>query len=374
MKKNIRYIVFLVSLALIIMGYLYIKSDRVEIYKIEKWDNVYNEESLEFFYEDMREVLIESLDKTYNITKIIEKERSLHEKVLRITDIVKEVVEYDDVRDTNQKSAYAILSERGTSRKVSQKDMAIITRDFITTQGIKARVGEFRSGGKYKEKESNYYIIEYWNEDFNKWVMVDFRDRGFFSNKKIPCSAIEVLQYKIEDFSYIGKSKRSTYLSNIKNSLESYTVAIDNTISQKKSNSYITYLYKDKSCLTMEFKGKFIEPTIFTENKELFNKEPNYKKQENDTKAYLIFMRLYDGVEVEKHENNDNSLEIPNDKMTIGAFKNGKIIDEYYIKVNNGAFELVQKYKEYNFVKGKNTIELSLDGQNIVSTVEILRN
>ena len=365
--------IFLVAIILAGGAYWYINKDQKKTYEVVKWENIYNESNLDFFYENNNEVLIESLDKTYSITELVKDENDRHELVLKLVRKVREIIEVDDVQDSNQHSAYGILTERGESRKVSQRDMAIVVRDFIISQGIPCRVGEFRSGTEKIDKQTNYYIVEYWSDVYKKWIMIDFLDVGYFANKKIPCSAIEVLEYKIEDFSYIGNSEKKKYLNHINKSLESYTIAIDNTIARRKSNSYLTYLYKNQSSLSVEFKNKFIEPTIFTQNKALFNKAPENTQIGKDEKAYIILMKKYESLPSDSSQE-ENSIEIPNDKLTIGAFKDGKIMDSYYIRLNDGEYEGVEKYKEYNFIKGLNKIELSLDGINTIASVEILRN
>lgn len=374
MKSGRRIIrIFLLAFVLALGVYLYINSVETKNYEVVAWDNIYNENNLDFFYEKKDQALIDALEKNYKISEKISGETDRHEIVLMLTEYVKEIVELGEVSDTNQNSAYTILGEKKESKKVSQKDMAVIVRDFVVSQDIPCRVGEFRSSLKNIKTQSNYYVIEYWNNVHNKWVMVDFRDKGYFANKKVPCSAIEVLEYKIEDFSYIGNSSKNKYLKSIKNNLESYTISIDNTIEKKKSNTYLTYLYKEQSCLTLEFKNKFIEPTIYTQNKNLFNRPPKAKVDSVDNKAYLVLMKKYQDLP-EVEEKDETSKEIPNDKVTIGAFKDGSIMESYYLRINGGEFKQINKYEEYNFIEGENSIELSIDGENIVSTIKIQRN
>lgn len=370
MKRGKRILkIFLLAAVLAFIFYYFIINENNKKYYVITWDNIYNENNLRFFYEDNKDILISSLNKVYKVDQIVDSEKDIHEKVLKIIDLLHNIVEYDNVNDSNYNNAYTILQQGNTIKKVSQKDMAIIARDLILTQGIPCRIGEFRSEIGPTKKEQNYYIVEYWNEEFNKWIMIDFMDRGYFINKKIPCSAIEVLEYKVEDFSYIGQSEKKEYLKHISGLLESYTIAIDNTIGRKMSNCLLTYLYKDTSNITLEFKGIFTEPTIFTQNKYLFSKNPYDKQIEQDEKAYLVIMKIND---LQFSNSNNKSKDI-NDKVVIGAFKDGKIIDQYYLKINDGEYELVEKYKEYDFLDDNN-IQLSLDGITDIATIEILVN
>ncbi|MGL5353603.1 MAG: hypothetical protein ACRDA5_09800, partial [Clostridium sp.] len=61
-------------------------------------------------------------------------------------------------------------------------------------------------------------------------------------------------------------------------------------------------------------------------------------------------------------------------KYIVGGFKDGRIMDKYFIKHNNGEFVNVKKYYELQLVSGSNTVELSLDGKNILSSIEIEYN
>lgn len=365
--------IFLVALVLSVGAFWLIKSNDKVGYKVITWDNIYNESNIKLFYSSKDDVSLTTLDDVYKINEITKEQGSLHDRVLNIVDIVHTVVEFDDVKDTNLSSGYAILKEKNTAKKVSQKDMAVILKDFISSQGINARVGEFRGQIGKVNKEENYYVVEYWNSDFNKWVMIDFRDKGYFSNKKIPCSAIEVLEYELNDFSYIGKTEKKKHLSKFNKALDSYTIGIDNTVSRSKSNSYITYLYKGMDSLGVEFKKKFIEPSIFTDEKYLFEKSPNDNVISEDSKAYIILMKKYD-KSLPEAQDDEKTEEIKNDKVIVGAFQNARIIPNYFIRVNDGDFETVESYHEYNFIKGKNKIDISLDGINVISSVEILRN
>lgn len=53
------------------------------------------------------------------------------DKVLKCTNIVRELVEKDDVLETGLNNAFDILEKKGDSKKVNFKDAAIIARDII---------------------------------------------------------------------------------------------------------------------------------------------------------------------------------------------------------------------------------------------------
>ena len=55
----------------------------------------------------------------------------------------------------------------------------------------------------------------------------------------------------------------------------------------------------------------------------------------------------------------------------IAAFKDDKVLESFYININGQGYEEVYDNKEVELIKGKNTIELSLDGENTMSSVTI---
>ena len=59
------------------------------------------------------------------------------------------------------------------------------------------------------------------------------------------------------------------------------------------------------------------------------------------------------------------------ESFIVGAFKDGKILDEYYLKENDNEYRKVNKYTDILFNEGDNIISLSLDGEKTVSSIEV---
>lgn len=325
-------------------------------YKVLKWDNYYDEDNLEIFYtkSDKR---LETLNSTYRINEFLSKKDDEISKILTVVDIVNSIVEYDDVKDLEYFNGYDILSKKLDGKKISGRDMAIITRDFLSSAGYVSRIGQFKNEkGRFK-KDQEYYVVEYWSSQYNKWIMIDFIDRGYFNNSKSPCSAIEVLTIKSKELDYIGKKNKKDYLSNKKDLFETYSMLIDNTLDMKKSNSVITLVKSDKG-VYLEHKNKYLSPTIFTKEKKIFERDPNYKSNIKDKGIYIILMKK----------------EGENKSFIIGGFQDGSILDQYYVRKNSGEFTLVNKYDEIELNSEKNLIEISIDGKDVISKIEIQTN
>ena len=260
--------------------------------------------------------------------------------------------------DTKALNGYDIIRLIGEKRIVSAKDMAIIVRDFITSVGYDARIGEIRCSKKDEDKYDIYYIVEYYSNKYNKWIAVDIVDGGYFTFENTPCSGVELVEKGVSQLKYIGKVSSEEYFSDKKDLFKSYTIMIDNTVDRVKSNSVITYI-TSKNEITLTYGDKALMPTIYTENRELFTKAPNSEGEVEDDKAYIILMKSEEeGVE----------------KFVVGGFKNGKIMDEYYVGRSNGTFEKVNEYFELELIKGKNMISISCDGVNEDARIEITYN
>ena len=93
----------------------------------------------------------------------------------------------------------------------------------------------------------------------------------------------------------------------------------------------------------------------------MFFKSPTGIENKVDERPYLILM---------KKPTDDKE----NYTFVIGAFKDGTVINDYYIRVNNDDMTKVSKiYYEVNLEIGKNIIELSKDGKEVISKIEIER-
>nr|WP_303269153.1 hypothetical protein [uncultured Clostridium sp.] len=356
MKKLLMIII--VAVVLGGLGYgIYDSVKPKEKYEIKLWNNIYNGDSIALFYEEESDLRIEMLRALYNLDKIDKGDDEIN-YILKIAEAASKVVTLDNVDDTKALNGYDIIRLIGEKRIVSAKDMAIIVRDFITSVGYDARIGEIRCSKKDEDKYDIYYIVEYYSNKYNKWIAVDIVDGGYFTFENTPCSGVELVEKGVSQLKYIGKVSSEEYFSDKKDLFKSYTIMIDNTVDRVKSNSVITYI-TSKNEITLTYGDKALMPTIYTENRELFTKAPNSEGEVEDDKAYIILMKSEEeGVE----------------KFVVGGFKNGKIMDEYYVGRSNGTFEKVNEYFELELIKGKNMISISCDGVNEDARIEITYN
>lgn len=327
--------------------------------QVTDWNNYYNEDNIVFFFEKSNNSVIKDLGKTYDLENYVSGEKSELDKVLKVAGLVNTLVEYDGVADTNLNNATEILAQKTEAKKTSAKDMAIITRDMLTSLNIYSRVGTFRKKNSQSQNNYEYTVLEYWSSESNKWIMIDVRDIGVFYNRDRKLSAIEVLNSDIGKISYLGNTPQKDYKNNLIKYLSSYSVAIDNGISSYRSNSYVTYL-KEKVDVELKYKNKFAQPSIYTRESKLFERSPFNSKYGRDEKAYII-------LSVDEKED-DSTKEVVK-SFIIGGFKDDKIMDKYYLNINNQGYEEVNKYKQIPLKKGFTKIELSLDGTNTISSV-----
>ena len=357
---NMKKLLMIIIVAVVLGGLGYGIYDSVkpkEKYEIKLWNNIYNGDSIALFYEKESDLRIEMLRALYNLDKIDKGDDEIN-YILKVSEAASKVVTLDNVDDTKALNGYDIIRLIGEKRIVSAKDMAIIVRDFITSVGYDARIGEISCSKKDEDKYDIYYIVEYYSDKYNKWIAVDIVDGGYFTFENTPCSGVELVEKGISQLKYIGKVSSEEYFSDKKDLFKSYTIMIDNTVDRVKSNSVITYI-TSKNEITLTYGDKALLPTIYTENRELFTKAPNAEGEVEDDKAYIILMKSEEeGVE----------------RFVVGGFKNGKIMDEYYVGRSNGTFEKVNEYFELELIKGKNMISISCDGVNEDARIEITYN
>ena len=357
---NMKKLLMIIIVAVVLGGLGYGIYDSVkpkEKYEIKLWNNIYNGDSIALFYEEESDLRIEMLRALYNLDKIDKGDDEIN-YILKVSEVASKVVTLDNVDDTKALNGYDIIRLIGEKRIVSAKDMAIIVRDFITSVGYDARIGEIRCSKKDEDKYDIYYIVEYYSNKYNKWIAVDIVDGGYFTFENTPCSGVELVEKGVSQLKYIGKVSSEEYFSDKKDLFKSYTIMIDNTVDRVKSNSVITYI-TSKNEITLTYGDKALMPTIYTENRELFTKAPNAEGEVEDDKAYIILMKSEEeGIE----------------RFVVGGFKNGKIMDEYYVGRSNGTFEKVNEYFELELIKGKNMISISCDGVNEDARIEITYN
>lgn len=373
-----KVILLLIIIGLVLFYFLSYGKDRG--LRIVKWNNFYEGKSIELFYEPLRKSLslnekLLRLGNLYKVSEIASKEDTEINKVLKTTEILKTIISPDDVVNTKYVNGYDILRSKGESKKVSKRDSAIILRDLILNLGYESRIGVFRKENPQFETSSEYYVVEYWSPKFNKWVMVDYMSGTIPFKDKEPQGATDLLSAKglsKVDFIDIKGEEGDMKIRDFKKYLSSYSIPIDNTLNRKYSNSYICYVTSDKD-VDFIASGSYIPPTVFTKNKELLDKSPFGEKEKDDSKAYLIFMKK--SIE-NKPEENKSEEEKNKEKyeFIIDAFKNGSVIKDYYLNINGKGFEKIEDYKTYTFEEGVNTIELSLNGKDVESSVEIIRD
>lgn len=362
MSKKTKLARGILILILIIGGIALIyKNKNIMKVSVKQWNNIYNENNLIFFYADSNDEKIKILNELYNIGNEVSGESDSLNKAIKVSEVLEGIIAFDDVQNSKSINGFDIIKEKNGLKKASARDVAIIYRDFLESVGLTARVGEFRRTNTQPKNQKSYYVVEFWSKNDNKWVMVDFIEHGYFDNKGFPCSATEVLNSEIKSLNYTGKSDRNEYIQKLKKVLYNYTVAIDNTTNMSKSNSYLTYIKSEKD-ITLIFKGKFLPPTIFTENEELINKNPMDLTVDSDEKPYIILM---------KKQQENTTEEVLENSFIVGAFKSGSIIDKFYLRINNGSFEEMNSYGNLELEEGVNTIEISLNGENTLNNIEI---
>ncbi len=339
--------------------------------KITEWNNFYNENNIAFFYEQIPNEKLATLDSAYKISEQASECKTDYDKVMKAVEIVNKILKADDVESTNLNDGYDILSRKTQSNRSSIKDMAVVTRDFINILGIKNRIGVFRKGNSKYHSDVEYYVIEYWSSEDNKWVMIDVSDGGHFEDDNTKLSAVEVINSDVKKIPYLGETSQLDYKNKISKYFDSYSVSIENSCEKKRSNCNVTYI-KNDTAIEYKIKDTFAAPTVFTKERKLFERSPFDTLVGSDEKAYLLVCGAISNDDEKKDAANNKKKTSSNESsILVAAFKDDSVLKEFYLNVNGEGYEQVQENKEVKLKKGSNVLELSLDGINTVGSVTI---
>ncbi|MGN0143758.1 MAG: hypothetical protein ACI398_02160 [Clostridium sp.] len=333
--------------------------------KIIEWNNYYNEDNIVFFYEENSNEKLKKLSEEYKLQEELSDCSSEFDKVLKAVSIVDNMLSLKDIKNSELNNGYDILKMKSQSHQVSFRDMAIVARDFVNSMGVKSRIGFFRKGESKYHSEIDYYVLEYWSNDYNKWIMIDFTDAGYFENEDTKLSALEVINSDIKKIFYMGQTSQIDYKNKVSKFFDSYTISIENSNEKKRSNCNVTYI-KNENALEYKVNGKFMPPTVFTKESRLFEKSPFNKLVGDDEKAYMLIC----GSITDKTENKEKK-DKAKDKLYIAAFQSDSVLESFYLRINGSEYEEVECNKEIELEKGNNLIELSIDGKNTVSSINI---
>lgn len=371
MKKFLKELLKIVLLLIVVAGagFLYYKNFMNEDgLKILEWENYYNENNIKIFYEDLSneksKTGLNKLDETYKIKEQVKDMTNEKEIVQKGVDILRGIADFDDIKETSYNNGYDIIVNMEGRKKLSARDLAIVQRDILSVEGIVSRVGEFRKEDPKNNRNASYYVIEYWSTEENKWIMLDFLDKGYLEKQGVALSAVEVIETKLSSLTYVGDSAQNAYKDNLKKYLSSYTIPIDNSILANKSNTHLTYCTNKKDT-TFQIGDRYAPSTIYTKNRLLFERDPSSETTEEDTRAYIVMMKKI----VSEDASNDDEF-----TYVLGAFKNGAILKEYYIQLNDNPVEKVSSYIDITFDNPNTVIKLMEDGENLDSRVEVQRN
>lgn len=376
MRKKIRKICLVI--AVFGLAIIYFNSyENEKGIKVITWDNLYNEESLNIYYEKLRNKIkinekLSKLDEIYKINEICNKEKDEVDKILKSVEILRSIVEVDDIKETKFLNGYDILKNKNeNSKKLSDRDVAILERDLILILGFESRIGILKKETPQFKKDAEYYVVEYWSPKYNKWIMIDYKMKGYLAYEEEPIGALEAVEADINKFHFYGSVKSKDYRKKINQYRASYTIPIDNTVNGVFSNSFITYIKNQKNIDLLSEK-EYLPPTIFTMNRTIYEKSPWGEKSKEDKRNYMILMKKT--LDEEDKGLKGDELEREENKFIVGVFKNVNMIKEYFYKINDGEFIKVDdKYVEVYLEKGKNKIQISRDGKLVESSIEIIR-
>ncbi|WP_138203882.1 transglutaminase domain-containing protein [Haloimpatiens lingqiaonensis] len=357
-------LVVMVALAFNKYGFMESKKDKIVV---EKWENLYSGENIQFYYQDKQDMNIQKLDETFKLKELTKEEGEDLKKALTVLKWLGEKIKYNPNSMSSEDYAIEIIKKsKDNEISINDKDYCSLYAEVATAAGLNVRKGELRAKEVNKQKKKyNHFVCEVWSDKYNKWIMLDPANGHYINNDGKPLSAMEVISKSGDNIEVMGGNESKKYIKDIKKYLYSYTIPIDNSIyGIKKSNSFITYIGKG-DLPEIYINNSVIQPTIFTDKDLLFNISPKVKyeaeKVKKDTTATLIFS--------EQKNDNGKSNDKVNNKNKIqlygGVFKDSAMEEKYYVSINNVWREVKNSYFQLTLDEGKNIIKLSMDKEKI---------
>lgn len=350
--------------------------------KVEKWDNIYEENNIHFYYINPQNENVTKFGDKYLLCDKVNNEEEDFNKALQLLNWLNSKVEHKEGISECSDNAVDIILKDDEKIKVSDEDFITLFNEGTAFLEITNRVGIFRGEKGFSRKDKTYFkVCEIWSNKFKKWVMIDIFNGYYVMKKNIPLSAIEIISEGFSDVEVVRINDRieskenkklshkqiDEYIENIQKYLYTYSIQVDNNkYGTKVINSYITYI-KPGMIPQIETKEGILQPTIFVNNGNAFNISPteNYINNKSDEKMTMIFAKK----------------SIDSDKKGVksfylGAFKNSVQIKNYYVSING--YDWVKVGDEYFFdleiKEGKNTIKISDDGKRAVREVVIIND
>jgi hypothetical protein len=343
--------------------------------KVEKWDNIYEQSNIEFYYIKPKNENIRKFGEKYALyDKVNAKEGNLN-KSFQLLKWLNSKVEYREGSGGSSNNAIDIILKEHEEIKVSDEDFITLFNESAAFLEITNRIGIFRGEKGVNAKGKTYYkICEIWSDEFNKWVMIDVCNGYYMMKDNIPLGAIEVISEGFDNVKVVrikGTDKssfdkqRDEYIKRIEKYLYTYSIEIDNNkYGEKIINSYITFI-KPGMIPQIETEEGFLQPTIFVNRTDAFNISPSqdYVNNESDEKITMIFAK-------KSFDSNKEGVK----SFYLGAFKNSVQIKDYFVSINGHDWYKMQDryFFDLEIKEGKNTIKISEDGKTAVREVVIV--
>lgn len=321
---------------------------------VVKWDNWYQGNKIKFYYDDTSNSNIQELKSKNKLDEVVKDSKNDLDKALKLSKWLKSKVKYEKSSMDLDDDPLNIMAEALKGTKICGKDYTLLYSKLAESVGLRARSGELVKNVEESSKDIYHNVCEIWSNQDKKWIMIDVVNNVYMKQKN-PLSACEIIEKGLNNVECINMNKK--YKDDMEKYFYSYTISIDNTIyKEKKSNSYITFLKKDE-IPRLQFKEEYINPTIFVNKQDLFNISPNQKYEELNEDKKGTFILSHKNIEGSKKQE---------PLFIVGVFKDSHMANNYYIKINDSKWKMINTYFDLKVTEGSETkIRLSLDGKNV---------
>ncbi|WP_066824363.1 hypothetical protein [Clostridium tepidiprofundi] len=344
--------------------------------EVTKWDNFYEGNNIHFYYMNFNDDIVVDFGKKYRLDKLVNNENDLITALNYLIWLHDKTNIINKIGDNKEAKYIELNSEKKIN--VSSEEFKSLFTEGIAFLNIYARSGILRTENVIKGNGA-YKVFEVWSKKYGKWIMVDVLNENIMERNGQPLSAIDVIYNGIENVNaidakkivslenetYSYDKKDSKYLSKMEKYFWSYSIPINNNNDNKNVNAYITFIPKGKIPQICTKEG-FIPPTVFVNDKSMFNISPLVKYVNNKTDDKITFI-----LSKSKEDSKKGVV-----SFIGGAFKNSVQVKDYFYSINGHDWINVNEnyFFEFDVKPGENTISISKDGKNVERKIVLQNN
>lgn len=332
------------------------KDEINESINIVKWDNYYEGENIRLYYLKHGNENVIKFGTRNRLNELVKAEYTDDKRIESSVRWIEENIEYKKSAVYTSKDVYEINFQKTNKVLMNDEEIQNIFNHCAAYYNIYSRnaylIGDVNStSDKYITK-----LNEYWNNEMEKWIIIDAIEGTMFLKNNKPLSGIELFKTDISEIevkNLLGKKIGKDYLVNLKKFNYAYAIDIDNNrYGEGMINASITYTENNPFLM---IDNLYYIPNIFVKSEKMFNLFPkqDYVNSLDDEVPTMVF-----GIRHTEDQEEEATV------LAVGVLLDSAMIDNYFYSFNGS--DWINIRDEFHFYKklkeGTNKVKISRDG------------